>query len=81
MLRSVPTAKPPVCKIVDYGKYRYELAFARKREARKKKKVIEIKGILLSPNIDTNDLNTKIKCCKEVLTKGDREGDLTFPWT
>ena len=66
-----PTAKPPVCKIVDYGKYRYEQA-RKEKEARKKQKTIEIKEIRLSPNIDTNDLNTKINAAKKFLTKGDK---------
>ena len=71
LVKIAPTAKPPVCKIVDYGKYRYELA-RKEKEARKKQKVIEIKEIRLSPNIDTNDLNTKINAAKKFLTKGDR---------
>lgn len=71
LVKIAPTARPPVCKIVDYGKYRYELA-RKEKEARKKQKVIEIKEIRLSPNIDTNDLNTKINAAKKFLTKGDR---------
>ena len=71
LVKIAPTAKPPVCKIIDYGKYRYELA-RKEKEARKKQKVIEIKEIRLSPNIDTNDLNTKINAAKKFLTKGDR---------
>ncbi|NLL79234.1 MAG: translation initiation factor IF-3 [Clostridiales bacterium] len=71
LVKIAPTAKPPVCKIVDYGKYRYELA-RKEKEARKKQKVIEIKEIRLSPNIDTNDLNTKINAARKFLTKGDR---------
>ena len=71
LVKIAPTAKPPVCKIVDYGKYRYELA-RKEKEAKKKQKVIEIKEIRLSPNIDTNDLNTKISSAKKFLTKGDR---------
>ena len=71
LVKIAPTAKPPVCKIVDYGKYRYELA-RKEKEARKKQKVIEIKEIRLSPNIETNDLNTKINAAKKFLTKGDR---------
>ena len=58
-------------KIVDYGKYRYEQA-RKEKEARKKQKTIEIKEIRLSPNIDTNDLNTKINAAKKFLTKGDK---------
>ena len=66
-----PTAKPPVCKIVDYGKYKYEQV-RKEKEAKKKQKVIDIKEIRLSPNIDTNDLNTKIGAARKFLTKGDR---------
>ena len=71
LIKIVPTAKPPVCKIIDYGKYRYEQA-RREKEAKKKQKVIEIKEIRLSPNIDTNDLNTKISAARKFLSKGDR---------
>lgn len=71
LVKIAPTAKPPVCKIVDYGKYRYEQA-RKGKEARKKQKTIEIKEIRLSPNIDTNDLNTKINAAKKFLTKGDK---------
>ncbi|MGN0326976.1 MAG: translation initiation factor IF-3 [Lachnospiraceae bacterium] len=66
-----PTAKPPVCKVVDYGKYRYDL-MRKEKEARKKQKTVEIKEIRLSPNIDTNDLNTKINAAKKFLSKGDK---------
>ena len=59
LVKIAPTAKPPVCKIVDYGKFRYEQA-RREKEAKKKQKVIEVKELRLSPNIDTNDLNTKV---------------------
>ncbi len=71
LVKIAPTAKPPVCKIVDYGKYRYEQV-RREKEARKKQKVIEIKEIRLSPNIDTNDLNTKVNAARKFLSKGDR---------
>ena len=71
LIKIVPTAKPPVCKIADYGKYRYEQA-RREKEAKKKQKVIEIKEIRLSPNIDTNDLNTKIGAARKFLSKGDK---------
>ena len=57
LVKIAPTAKPPVCKIVDYGKFRYEQA-RKEKEAKKKQKVIDVKEIRLSPNIDTNDLNT-----------------------
>ncbi len=66
-----PTAKPPVCRIQDFGKYRYELA-RREKEAKKKQKTIDIKEVRLSPNIDTNDLNTKVNMARKFLTKGDK---------
>lgn len=66
-----PTAKPPVCRIVDYGKYRYE-QMRKEKEAKKKQKIVEIKEIRLSPNIDTNDLNTKISAARKFLSKGDK---------
>ena len=71
LVKIAPTAKPPVCKIVDYGKYKYE-QIRKEKEARKKQKIIEIKEIRLSPNIDTNDLNTKINAARKFLTKGDK---------
>lgn len=66
-----PTAKPPVCKIIDYGKFRYELA-RKDKEAKKKQKTIEIKEVRLSPNIDTNDLNTKVSSARKFLEKGNK---------
>jgi len=71
LIKIAPTAKPPVCKITDYGKYRYEQA-RKEKEAKKKQKVIEVKEIRLSPNIDTNDLNTKSNSARKFLTKGDK---------
>ena len=71
LIKIAPKAKPPVCKIVDYGKYKYEQV-RKEKEAKKKQKVIDIKEIRLSPNIDTNDLNTKIGAARKFLTKGDR---------
>ena len=62
-----PKAVPPVCKIVDFGKYRYELA-RKEKEAKKKQKIVEIKEIRMSPNIDTNDLNTKIGAARKFLS-------------
>ena len=59
LVKIAPKAKPPVCKIIDYGKYRYELA-RKEKEAKKKQKTVEVKEIRLSPNIEANDLNTKI---------------------
>lgn len=71
LVKIAPTAKPPVCKIVDYGKFRYEQA-RKEKEARKKQKIIEIKEIRLSPNIDSNDLNTKINAARKFIGKGDK---------
>ena len=71
LVKIAPTAKPPVCKIVDYGKFKYEQT-RKEKEAKKKQKTIEIKEIRLSPNIDTNDLNTKINAARKFITKGDR---------
>ncbi len=71
LVKIAPTAKPPVCKIVDYGKYRYEQA-RKEKEAKKKQKTVEIKEIRLSPNIDTNDLNTKMNAARKFLSKGDK---------
>ena len=66
-----PKAVPPVCKIMNYGKYRFEQA-KREKEAKKKQKTIEIKEVRLSPNIDTNDLNTKVGAARKFITKGDK---------
>lgn len=71
LVKIAPTAKPPVCKIIDYGKYRYELA-RKEKEAKKKQKVIEVKEVRLSPNIDTNDLSTKMGAARKFLRKGDK---------
>ena len=71
LVKIAPTAKPPVCKIVDYGKCKYEQA-RKEKEAKKKQKTIEVKEIRMSPNIDTNDLNTKIAAARKFLEKGDR---------
>ena len=71
LVKIAPTAKPPVCKIVDYGKFKYE-QIRKEKEAKKKQKVIEIKEIRLSPNIDSNDLNTKVNAARKFITKGDR---------
>lgn len=71
LVKIAPTAKPPVCKIVDYGKFKYEQA-RKDKEAKKKQKIVEIKEIRLSPNIDTNDLNTKVNAARKFIGKGDR---------
>ncbi|GEL14256.1 translation initiation factor IF-3 [Pediococcus cellicola] len=66
-----PKAKPPVAKIMDYGKYRFEQQ-KKQREARKRQKTVSIKEVRLSPTIDTNDFNTKLKNAKKFLAKGDK---------
>lgn len=71
LVKIAPNAKPPVCKIIDYGKYKYELA-RKEKEARKKQKTIEIKEVRLSPNIDVNDMNTKANAARKFISKGDR---------
>ena len=71
LVKIAPTAKPPVCKIIDYGKYRYELA-RKEKEAKKKQKTIDIKEVRLSPNIEENDLNTKVNAARKFIQKGDK---------
>ena len=71
LVKIAPNAKPPVCKIIDYGKYRYELA-RKEKEAKKKQKTIDVKEVRLSPNIDKNDLNTKVNQARKFLSKGDK---------
>ena len=71
LVKIAPTAKPPVCKIIDYGKYRYEMA-RKEKEAKKKQKIIEVKEVRLTPNIDSNDLNTKISAARKFIQKGNK---------
>jgi len=71
LVKIAPTAKPPVCKIIDYGKYKYEQG-RREKEAKKKQKVIEVKEVRLSPNIEENDLNTKAAAARKFIQKGDK---------
>lgn len=71
LVKIAPQAKPPVCKVIDYGKYRYELA-RKEKEAKKKQKTMDVKEIRLSPNIDENDLNTKVGQARKFLAKGDK---------
>lgn len=66
-----PTAKPPVCKILDYGKFKYE-AQKRANAARKKQRVIEVKEIKMRPGIDDNDYNIKMKKVRTFLEEGDK---------
>ena len=71
LVKIAPAAKPPVCKIIDYGKYKYEQA-RKEKEAKKKQKTVEVKEVRLSPNIDTNDLNTQINNAKKFISKGNK---------
>ncbi|MGI6111208.1 MAG: translation initiation factor IF-3 [Bilifractor sp.] len=71
LVKVSPMADPPVCKIIDFGKYRYEQA-RRKKEARRKQHIVDIKEVRMTPNIDTNDLNTKISAARKFLEKGDK---------
>lgn len=66
-----PQAVPPVCKVLDYGKYKYEVQ-KRKNEAKKNQKVIEIKELKLRPMIDTHDYEVKIKQAKKFLSQGNK---------
>lgn len=66
-----PHADPPVCKILDYGKYKYE-AQKRKNEARKKQRVIEVKEIKMRPNIDVHDYDVKMRSIQKFLGEGDK---------
>lgn len=71
LVKIAPQATPPVCKIMDYGKYKFEQA-KREKEARKNQKMIEIKEVRLSLNIDTNDFNTKVNRAIKFLEDGDK---------
>ena len=71
LVKIAPNAKLPVCKVIDYGKYRYEMA-RKEKDAKKKQKTVELKEIRLSPNIEANDLNTKVNAAKKFLAKGNK---------
>lgn len=71
LVKIAPQAKPPVCKIMDYGKYRFEQA-KREKEAKKNQRVMEVKEIRMSPSIGENDLQTKLKAALKFLADGDR---------
>lgn len=71
LVKIAPGSNPPVCKIMDYGKFRFEQA-KREKEARKNQRVVEIKEIRLTPNIDVGDLNTKVKNACRFLKDGDK---------
>lgn len=66
-----PNAEPPVCRIIDYGKFKYE-QMRKEKEAKKKQKTIEVKEIRLSPNIDVNDIKTKANMARKFIEKGDK---------
>ncbi len=71
LVKIAPYAKPPVCKIMDYGKYKYEMA-KKEREARKKQRVINTKEVRLSPNIEQHDLQVKANQAERFLKNGDK---------
>ena len=71
LVKVSPNANPPVCKIIDFGKYRYELE-KKEKEAKKNQQKIELKEIRMTPNIDENDLNTKINQARKFLEKGNK---------
>ena len=71
LVKIAPGSNPPVCKIMDYGKYRFEQS-KREKEARKNQHVIEVKEIRMSPSIGENDFNTKLKNAQKFLRDGDR---------
>lgn len=71
LVNVAPTAKPPVCKILDYGKFKYE-TIKREKDARKNQKTITVKEIRLTPNIETHDINVKVKNAISFLKNGDK---------
>ncbi len=71
LVKIAPQAKPPVCKIMDYGKYRFEMA-KREKEAKKNQKTVSIKEIKMSPSIDVHDFDTKVNHTKKFLSSGDK---------
>ena len=71
LVKISPNATPPVCKIMDYGKFRFE-QMKEEKEAKKNQRVVEVKEIRMSPNIDTNDFNVKVKNAQKFLKDGNR---------
>lgn len=71
LVKIAPNAVPPVCKIMDYGKFRFD-QLKKEKEARKNQRVVEIKEIRMSPGIDTNDLNVKMRNAMKFLKEGNR---------
>ena len=71
LVKIAPGSNPPVCKVMDYGKFRFEQT-KKEKEAKKNQRVVEVKEIRMSPSIDTNDLNTKVKNAMKFLNDGNR---------
>ena len=71
LVKIAPNAKPPVCRIMDYGKYKFDQA-KKEKEARKKQKTVDVKELRLSPSIDTHDVQVKVKKANEFLKDGDK---------
>lgn len=71
LVKVSPQARPPVCKIINYGKFKFEQS-KKQKEARKNQKIVSIKEVRLSPNIEEHDVNTKMKNAIKFLSKGDR---------
>jgi translation initiation factor IF-3 len=71
LVKISPTAKPPVCKVMDYSKFRFDQQ-KKEKEARKRQRTVDVKELRLSPNIDTHDINVKVKKAIEFLTAGDK---------
>ena len=71
LIKIAPTATPPVVKIADFGKYRYEMV-RKEKEAKRNQRVTELKEIRMTPNIDQNDLNTKLSAARKFLEKGNK---------
>ncbi len=71
LVKIAPGSNPPVCRVMDYGKYRFEQT-KKEKEAKKNQRIIEVKEIRMSPGIDTNDFNTKLKNAQKFLADGDR---------
>lgn len=71
LVNVAPTAKPPVCRIMDYGKFKYEQS-KKEKEARKNQKVIELKEVRMTPNIEEHDFQVKLKNVQKFLSEGDK---------
>ena len=71
LVKIAPTSNPPVCKIMDYGKFRFE-TIKKEKEAKKNQHIVEIKEVRMSPGFDVNDFNVKLKNAQKFLKEGDR---------